>query len=66
MLLHTGTPCTLTLTGHFTQAVASVWPTLRLKVPAGQGVPAVILELGQYRPAGQGCKQKETTREGSV
>lgn len=41
--------------GQGVQEVTSVWPTLRLKVPGGQGVPAVILVLGQYRPAGQGC-----------
>ena len=53
--------------GQGVQEVARVWPTLRLKVPGGQGVPDVILVLGQYRPAGQGCgaatKERDSTRQ---
>lgn len=37
------------------QAVATAEPRLRLKVPAGQGMALMVLVLGQYAPAGQGC-----------
>lgn len=53
------TSSVLTLTGHLVHAVATEAPRLRLKVPAGQGMALMVLVLGQYAPAGQGCRRQK-------